>query len=58
ALRAWYIKINQLLQDSGFKRSHSDPNLYFKSDGNDIVLLIVYGDDLAITCSGTAAIHK
>ncbi|KAH9291933.1 hypothetical protein KI387_042879, partial [Taxus chinensis] len=58
APRAWYIKIDTHLRDSGFKRSHSDPNLYVKSTNDDIVILIVYVDDLAITGSGDAAIHK
>ncbi|KAH9329024.1 hypothetical protein KI387_001132, partial [Taxus chinensis] len=58
APRAWYIKIDKHLRDSGFTRSHCDLNLYVKSNDDDIVILIVYVDDLAITSSGDAAIHK
>ncbi|KAH9314961.1 hypothetical protein KI387_023588, partial [Taxus chinensis] len=58
APRAWYIKIDKHLRDSSFTRSHFDPNLYVKSNDDDIVILIVYVDDLAIIGSGDAAIHK
>ncbi|KAH9319651.1 hypothetical protein KI387_021420, partial [Taxus chinensis] len=58
APRARYIKIDKHLRDLGFTQSHSDPNLYVKSNDDDIVILIVYVDDLAIIGSGDAAIHK
>eukprot|EP01018_Ginkgo_biloba_P024032 Gb_18989 [translate_table: standard] len=48
APRAWYIKIDEHLRGSGFQRSASDPNLYIKKDG-DLVILVVYVDDLVIT---------
>jgi len=40
----------------GFKRSPYDPNLYVKSTGYDIVILVIYVDDLVITGSEVDAI--
>eukprot|EP01018_Ginkgo_biloba_P007448 Gb_23452 [translate_table: standard] len=49
APRAWYIKIDEHLRGSGFQRSASDPNLYIKKKDGDLVILVVYVDDLVIT---------
>ena len=46
---AWYIKIDEHLKGSGFQRSASDPNLYMKKKDGDLVILVVYVDDLVIT---------
>ncbi|KAH9301834.1 hypothetical protein KI387_013417, partial [Taxus chinensis] len=53
-----HIKIDKHLRDSGFTQSHSDSNLFVKSNDDDIVILIVYVDDLAITGSGDSTICK
>lgn len=47
---AWYIKIDKYLIDQGFQRSF-DSNLYVKTIGGDILLLVIYVDDLIITGS-------
>lgn len=54
APRAWYIKIDKYLIDQGIQRSPSDPHLYVKQNGDDILFLVIYVDDLIITGS---AIH-
>lgn len=46
--RAWYIKIGKYLIDHGFRRSPSDSHLYVKHTGSDILILVVYVDDLII----------
>lgn len=51
APRAWHIKIDGHLLQHGFIRSPSDPNLYIKKIGIEIVILVVYVDDLVITGS-------
>eukprot|EP01018_Ginkgo_biloba_P038757 Gb_28556 [translate_table: standard] len=51
APRAWYKKIDEYFRNNGFKRSDSDPNLYIKNQEADIVIIIVYVDDLVITSS-------
>ena len=56
ALRVWYIKIDRYLVQQGFQRSPSDSNLYVKRVGNEIILLVVYVDDIIITGSEEDAI--
>eukprot|EP00253_Pinus_taeda_P023816 PITA_23816 len=44
------------LQD--FQRSLSNPNLYVKSVGNDIILLVIYVDDIIITSNGAQLLEQ
>ena len=57
APRAWYIKIDKYLSDQGFKRTSLDSNLYIKTTDSDIILLVIYVDDLIITGSSTSLIQ-
>lgn len=47
--RAWYQEIDTYLRAHGWTRSDADPNLYFLQEGDSIVLLLLYVDDLLIT---------
>jgi hypothetical protein len=49
APRVWYDRIDGFLKSLGFQKSDSDANLYFKVRGNQLVLLILYVDDLFLT---------
>ena len=51
ALRAWYIKIDRYLVQQGFQRIPSDSNMHVKAVGNDIILPVIYVDDIIITGS-------
>ena len=51
APRAWYAKMDSFLLDTGFIRCHSDPNVYTKKLGNHLIILVLYVDDLILTCS-------
>jgi hypothetical protein len=44
--RAWYCKLDKYLQDKGFKRGTVDSNLYIKTKGNDLLIVLVYVDDI------------
>jgi hypothetical protein len=46
APRAWYARIDGYFQKNGFKRSKSEPTLYYKQEGNDILIVSLYVDDL------------
>jgi hypothetical protein len=46
APRAWYARIDGYFQDNGFKISKREPMLYYKQEGNDILIVILYVDDL------------
>lgn len=49
ASRAWYDKIDAYLFNNGFKHCISDPNLYVKSFGDNVLIIVLYVDDLIIT---------
>jgi len=49
AHRAWYTRIDNYLTRLGFSKSDSDPNLYFKVEKNEPVILLLYVDDLFLT---------
>jgi hypothetical protein len=44
--RAWYGRIDSFLMSLGFTKSKDDSNLYFKVMNDDIVILLVYLDEL------------
>jgi hypothetical protein len=49
APRAWYAKMDDYLRKVGFKRSESDDTLYVHLQGKNMVILVMYVDDLIIT---------
>ena len=51
------MKIDEYLGDQGFERSSSDSNMYIKTTNNDIILLVIYVDDLIIIGSSTSLIQ-
>ena len=46
APRAWYSEINSFLIKSGFKRSMNEPTLFVKHQGTDILIVMLYVDDI------------
>ena len=51
APRAQYAKMDSFLLDTGFSRCHSKPNVYTKKVGNNLIILVLYVDDLILTGS-------
>jgi hypothetical protein len=49
APRAWYGHINSFLMSLGFTKSKADSNFYFKIINNDLVILLLYVDELFLT---------
>ncbi|KAJ0464501.1 putative RNA-directed DNA polymerase [Helianthus annuus] len=47
--RAWFGKIAEFLELNGFKLTHADSSLYVKKLGDQVVVVLVYVDDLIIT---------
>jgi hypothetical protein len=39
------------LMSLGFNKSAIEPKLYYHTDGNECLILVLYVDDLFITCS-------
>jgi len=42
----WHTKIDGYFKESGFKRSKSEPTLYFNTKGDNIFLIYLYVYDL------------
>jgi len=46
APRAWYSRLDKYLQQQGFKREYIDINIYIKIDNEDMLIIVVYVDDI------------
>ena len=46
APRAWYYSLDKYLQDRGFKRGTIDNDLYIKTKGNYLLIVLVYVDEI------------
>lgn len=46
--REWNSEINQWLLTRGYQRSLTEPCLYYRIDGEDIILVLVYVDDIVV----------
>jgi len=51
APRAWYGRIDTYLQQMGFVKSDTDPNLYYLMVEDEPLILVLYVDDLFLTQS-------
>jgi hypothetical protein len=49
APRAWYGRIDIFLMSLGFTKSKVDSNLYFKVMNDELVILLLYVDELFLT---------
>ena len=58
APRAWCDKIDAYFLKNGFKRCISDPNLYVRNFGTNIIIVFLYVDDLIITSSQLTLIQN
>jgi hypothetical protein len=46
APRAWYSRLDKYLQQQGFKRGTIDNNIYIKIDNAEMLIIVVYVDDI------------
>jgi hypothetical protein len=51
APHAWYHRLDTYLKDKGFKRGTVDNNLYIKTEGDDLLIVLVYVDDIIFGCN-------
>ena len=49
ASRQWFSKFSNVLLETGFKKSSSNSSLFIQVNGNSIITLQVYIDDIVIT---------
>ncbi|KAM9913599.1 hypothetical protein OXX69_001437 [Metschnikowia pulcherrima] len=54
----WNETINAELLKQGFKRTINEPCLYYKGQGDDLVLIALYVDDLLVVANNQADIEK
>ena len=57
APRAWYARLDKYLQDKGFKRGSVDNNLYIKTEGDDLLIVLVYVDDIIFGCTNNLSVQ-
>jgi hypothetical protein len=48
---AWYHRLDTYLKDKRFKRGTVNNNLYIKTEGNDLFIVLVYVDDIIFRCN-------
>jgi hypothetical protein len=58
APRAWYNRFASYITSIGFVGAHSDTSLFIYWHGGDIVYLLLYLDDIVITASSDALLHR
>ena len=54
--RAWFDKFSSFLLEFGFVCSIKDPSLFICNRDNNIIMLLLYVDDMAITGNNSAAL--
>jgi hypothetical protein len=57
APRAWYAKMDNFLLATGFSRCHSDNTIYTKRVDGQLIILVLYVDDLILTSSDPKLIN-
>lgn len=58
APRAWYEKMDSFLFSSHFTRCHSDHTVYIQRQEGDLLILVLYVDDLILTGSSSSMIRS
>jgi hypothetical protein len=57
APRAWYGRLDKYLHDKGFKKDSADSNLYTKYEGADLLVVLVYVDDITFGCTNHSSVQ-
>jgi hypothetical protein len=57
APRAWYYRLENFLQDKGYKKVIVDNNLYIKSEGDNLLVVLVYVDDIIFGCTNESSVQ-
>jgi hypothetical protein len=56
APRAWYHRLDKFLQDKEFKKGIVDSNIYIKFEGDDLLVVLVYVDEIIFGCTNDPSI--
>ena len=58
APRAWFTKLNSYLLTFGFQNSWVDTSLFFHHTATDLLIILIYVDDILITGSSTTQVFS
>jgi histone deacetylase 1/2 len=58
APRAWFDKFSNFLMEFGFICSKSDPSLFVYAHNNNLILLLLYVDDMVITGNSSQTLTR
>ncbi|OMO62984.1 Integrase, catalytic core [Corchorus capsularis] len=58
APRAWFQRFSNALYDLGFSSSHADPSMFIWHSSSDILVLLLYVDDIILTGSSMSVISS
>jgi hypothetical protein len=58
APRAWFQRFGAHLQHAGFRATRSDSSLFMYKHGADVAYLLLYVDDIILTASTLALLHR
>lgn len=56
--RAWFDKFSHIASSVGFKRSQVDHFVFIRHSSADVVILVVYVDDILLTSSDTHGVEE
>ena len=56
ASRAWFFTVHSVLITLGFSQSKADTSLFFRHQGEDVIYLLIYVDDMLVTGNSSSAI--
>nr|GEW37421.1 hypothetical protein [Tanacetum cinerariifolium] len=58
APHAWFERLSKALFDLGFKGSKTDPSLFIYSCGDTLLYILIYVDDIIVTCNNNGTIDN
>jgi hypothetical protein len=57
APRAWYYRLDKFLQDKQFKKGNVHNNLYIMFEGDELLVVLVYVDDIIFGCTYDSSVQ-
>ena len=58
APKAWYSRIDSYLMSNGFRKSNGEPTLYIKAANRNVLIFVLYVDDLIFNSNDKALIGE
>lgn len=56
--KAWFDRLSRSMKEYSFKQTPKNHSLFYKRNGGDITLLLIYIDDMIVTCSNASEIEQ